>query len=207
MTASNSLWDMTLAGFRDAIESRSTPGCGAAAAASAGLGLALVLKGLRITRGKQDDAPDTMQRAIERADALLTRLGDYADEDVNAFEAYLAAVRLPHDDEVQGERRERAIARAAERANAVPLGAARACREGLALSVEALALTDANLQSDTRAGALMLHSGLSALLLGVDANLASLDDDDEREALARARDGLQDAADRCRDDLLRQDAR
>lgn len=203
MTASTSLWDMSLAGFRNAIESRSTPGCGAAAAASAGLGLALVLKGLRITAGKHDGAPDEMRRAIERADVLLAKLGDYADEDVDAFEAYLAAVKLPHDDGAQRERRERAIARAAERANAVPLGAARVCHEGLVLSVAALALTADNLKSDTRAGALMLHSGLSALLLGVDANLASLDDAGEREALARSRNDLQEDADRCRDDLLR----
>ncbi|WP_129139335.1 cyclodeaminase/cyclohydrolase family protein [Modicisalibacter coralii] len=203
MTASTSLWEMTLAGFRDAIESRSTPGCGAAAAASAGLGMALVLKGLRITRDKHDDAPEAMHQAIERADALLAQLGDYADEDVEAFEAYLVAVKLPHADDAQRERREHAIARAAERANDVPLGAARVCHEGLVLSVEALALTADNLQSDTRAGALMLHSGLSALLLGVEANLASLDDADEREALARSRDALQEAADRCRDDLLR----
>ncbi|SDM29608.1 hypothetical protein SAMN05661010_03871 [Modicisalibacter muralis] len=78
MSSSTSVWNMTLAAFRDAIEPRSTPGCGAAAAASTGFGLALVLKGLRISESKRRN--DEGAALIGRADALLKMLRDDADD-------------------------------------------------------------------------------------------------------------------------------
>ncbi len=204
MSQSMSIWDMTLGGFRDAIEARSTPGCGAAAAASAGMGLALVLKGLRITDGKHPDA----ERAelIARGDANLAELGRYADEDVDAFRAYLDAVKQPHDSAAERQARERAIQAAAERANQVPLATARSCLEALRLSGEALPGTADNLRSDTLAGGLMLHAALSSVLINVDANLASLQDAAERESMAAERHALQHEADRLRGTVIGQGA-
>ncbi|MDW5377683.1 cyclodeaminase/cyclohydrolase family protein [Halomonas sp. HP20-15] len=194
MSQSTSIWAMTLGDFRDAVESRSTPGCGAAAAASAGMGLALVLKGLRITDGKHPDVE--RGELIARGDARLAELGRYADEDVEAFDAYLAAVKRPQDSDVERRARERAIQAAAERANRVPLATARSCLEALRLSVEALTRTADNLRSDTLAGGLMLHAALSSVLINVDANLASLHDAAERESMAAERHALQRDADR-----------
>lgn len=204
MSQSTSIWDMPLGGFRDAIESRSTPGCGAAAAASAGMGLALVLKGLRITDGKHSDAE--RGELIARGDVQLAELGRYADEDVEAFNDYLAAVKRPHDTDDQRNARRRAIQAAAERANQVPLATAHSCLEALKLSGEALKKTADNLRSDTLAGGLMLHAALSSVLINVDANLASLHDVMERESMAVARHALQHEADRLRDALNGQGA-
>ncbi|ROO37785.1 cyclodeaminase/cyclohydrolase family protein [Salinisphaera orenii] len=183
--AEHSLWQMTLGEFRDAIESRSMPGCGAAAASSAAIGLALVLKGLRISESKAAWAERA--RLIERADAQLAALGDYADEDVQAFNAYLAARR-----DTAGEG---ALQAAVERINRVPVDTARCCLEALELAVAARGLTRESLHSDTDAGARLLHSGLAVVLLNVDANVRNLDDAGEREALARTREQLQTAAD------------
>lgn len=202
MSQSTSIWDMTLGGFRDAIESRSTPGCGAAAAASAGMGLALVLKGLRISDGKHPDAERGV--LIARGDAQRVELGRYADEDVDAFNAYLAAVKRPHASDAERQARKRAIQAAAERANQVPLATAHSCLAALRLSSEALTTTADNLRSDTLAGGLMLHAALSSVLINVDANLASLDDAAERESMATERHALQREADRLRDALLGQ---
>ncbi len=194
MTSTTSVWDMPLGDFRHAIESRSMPGCGAAAAASAGLGLALVLKGLRISDAKRHDA--RRDALIRRADALLETLGECADEDVRAFEAYLAATRQRKTTAQAAARREQAIEAAAERASRVPLNAAASCLEALELAAAALVLTQANLRSDTLAGGRLLHGGLSAVLLSVDANLASLRDDEVREQAAQRRHALQGEADR-----------
>lgn len=202
MSAPTSVWDMSLAAFRDAIETRSMPGCGAAAAASAGFGLALMLKGLRISESK---APDVQRAAlIERADALLEELGRYADEDIEAFDAYMAALRGPRDSAREGIRRDQAIERAALQANRIPLATAQLCRDALELTVAALPLTAANLHSDTIAGGLLLHSGLSGVLLNVDANIESLPDAAQREAAARSRKSLQHDADRRVEWLQRQ---
>ncbi|WP_136068626.1 cyclodeaminase/cyclohydrolase family protein [Modicisalibacter radicis] len=200
MSRSTSIWNMTLGGFRDAIESRSTPGCGAAAASSAVMGLALVLKGLRITDDKHPDA--ARGELIARGDAQLAELVRYADEDVDAFNAYLAAVKRPRDSDAEKRTRERAIQAAAERANRVPLATARCCLEALKLAGRALEKTAGNLHSDTLAGGLMLHAALSSVLTNVDANLASLHDDTERESMAAERHALQGRADRQRERLL-----
>ncbi len=195
MSSNRSLWHMTLGDFRGAIESRSMPGCGAAAAASAGIGLALVLKGLRMTEAKRPDG----ERAalIEQADELLVQLGAYADEDVEAFNDYLSALKQPHDSHAQTAARDKALAAATERINRVPLDTARACLDALVLSHRSLSLTADNLQSDTRAGAWLLHAGLSAVLLNVDANLSGLRDAQARDQLAHVRCELQAEADRA----------
>lgn len=187
------VWLQSLRDFRDAIESRATPGCGAAAAVSAGFGLALILKGLR--RGKAGHARAERDAVVARGDAFEDRLVRLANDDVVAFDAYLAAVKLPHDNAESAARRDVAVQDAIERASTIPLSIARTCLDGLGLAVEALVWTPSRLQSDTRAGALLLHGGLCAVLAGVDANLPGLRDANEREAMACERHALQQAAD------------
>lgn len=199
MSADESLAAMTLGGFREDIESRSMPGCGAVAANAAANGLSLVLKGLRLSKPRGDSG-DSEAHAdlIDRADRLVEELGGYADEDVAAFKAYLAA-RKQTDDEEHSD----ALDAAVERINQVPLDTARACRRALELTLEANEHTRAALQSDTRAGAQLLHAGLCMVLLNVDANIDGLDDGNERAQLREERGELQRRADALLDRLAR----
>lgn len=190
---SDSVWQLPLLAFRDAIESRSTPGCGAAAAVSADFGLALALKGLRLGDARHPD--DERGELIVGGDTLRDSLAQSADDDVAAFEAYLEATRLPHDTPEQSRQRDIARQEAIVQACRVPLRIARACREGLALCQQAEPWTPALLKSDTRAGARLLHAGLSAVLVGLDANLERVTDDALRHSLADARHTLQREAD------------
>lgn len=193
MSQTYDIWRTLLRDFRDTIESRATPGCGAAAAVSASFGLALVLKGLRRGETGQDRAE--CAALIARGDAFEDRLARLANDDVAAFEAYLAAMKLPHDTAESTARRNAAIHDAIEQASAIPLAIARTCLDGLGLAIEARAWTSSHLQSDTQAGARLLHAGLCAVLAGVDANLSGLRDAHEREAMVRERHALQQAAD------------
>ena len=188
MSADESLAQMTLGEFRDDIESRSLPGCGAVAANAAANGLSLALKGLRLSKPR--DGSQTHANLIERADVLIDELGGYADEDVAAFRAYLAARKQVGE----GEHSD-AMGDAVERINQVPLATARACRRALELTLEAKEHTRTALQSDTRAGAQLLHAGLCMVLLNVEANIDSLNDEDERAQLRSERDELQRQAD------------
>jgi len=191
MSANESLAAMTLGGFREDIESRSMPGCGAVAANAAANGLSLVLKGLRLSRPRGDSVDsETHADLIERAEGLVEELGRYADEDVAAFKAYLAARKQSKDDAHSD-----ALNAALERINQVPLDTARACRCALELTLEAQGHTRAPLQSDTRAGAQLLHAGLCMVLLNVDANIDGLDDEDEQAQLREERGELQHRAD------------
>jgi formiminotetrahydrofolate cyclodeaminase len=198
MSAGKSLAAMTLGGFREDIESRSMPGCGAVAANAAANGLSLVLKGLRLSKPRGDSG-DSEAHAdlIDRADRLVEELGGYADEDVAAFKAYLAARKQTEDSEHSD-----ALDAAVERINQVPLDTARACRRALELTLEANEHTRAALQSDTHAGARLLHAGLCMVLLNVDANIDTLDNAEQRETLAEERVALQANADRLLDRLV-----
>ena len=193
MTTPRSLWTLPLLDFREAIVQHASPGCGAAAAASADLGLALVMKGLRISDAKHPD--NKRKHLLDKAKQLLETLADHADSDMQAFEGYLQALQMPKDSENQRERRRQALDTATCEVNRIPLVTAEACLDGLALALEARPLSEAYLQSDVIAGGLLLHSGLSAVLLNVDANLDELDDDRVREGVARERQTLQHQAD------------
>jgi formiminotetrahydrofolate cyclodeaminase len=193
MTATRSLWTLSLLDFREAIVQRASPGCGAAAAASADFGLALVMKGLRISDAKHPDAE--CKRLLDKAEQLLETLADHADGDMQAFEGYLEALQLPKDNEEQCDHRRQALYTATREVNRIPLATAETCLAGLGLALQAWPLTEAYLQSDVTAGGLLLHSGLSAVLLNVDANLSGLDDGQLREDAAHERETLQREAD------------
>lgn len=191
MTRADCVWNMSLDTFREATRFRGTPGCGAVAAVTADLGLALVLKGLGLSRdkaAKHGGETASREALIARGEILLERLAEHAQEDIDAFEAYMTANKQAQNDA------DRDLQAAISRINRVPLAIAEACNDALVLSIAALPLTDDYLRSDTLAGGRLLHSGLSAVLLSVDANLASIDDPDEQARLAASRRDLQHQA-------------
>nr|WP_299244898.1 cyclodeaminase/cyclohydrolase family protein [uncultured Halomonas sp.] len=183
------VWSMSLESFRDATITQATPGCGAVAAVTATNGLALILKGLRISESKHPDAKRA--ELIDEGEALLKRLSEHADEDIQAFEAYQHALKQAHDEKDD----QAGLNEASQRINRVPLAMAETCCETLKVAVSSLALTDTNLKSDAVAGGVLLHAGLSAVLLTVDANLASIHDETRRTQMRRSRDALQKEAD------------
>lgn len=194
--ATSTITQMTLDAFRDDIQSRAMPGCGAVAANAAANGLALVLKGLRLTQSNGDDG--TARRLIEQAQRLLEQLGDYANEDIAAFKAYLAAKKRTDESDSEAE-----LEDAVERINQVPLDTARCCLEALEYTEQAIGDIKAALQSDARAGAQLVHAGLSMVLINVDTNIDGLEEEAERRELADRRASLQADADRLLKRLVR----
>lgn len=194
MSDDESVWAQRLDGFRAATAARQpTPGCGAAAAVTADIGLALVVKGLRISEAHGSD-PGRLQ-LLQAAESLLGRPGAFADDDVHAFRDFLDAARAGEPEQKQA---------ASRQACAVPLALAHCCLEALALAVKAWPLNDPNVQSDAQAGAVLIHSGLSAALINVDADMASLDGPTAREQAAQTRRRLQDEGDGLLERLLDQ---
>ncbi|WP_251976115.1 cyclodeaminase/cyclohydrolase family protein [Salinicola avicenniae] len=169
---SSSLWHMPLHDFQRAVETRSTPGCGAAAALNGCLGLSLVLKGVQLA----NDKSDAQQRLIEAGESLQRALAAAVDDDAAAFSRYLEARKRPADSAHARQQREAALAAAGEEAIRIPLAAAERCLAALALALDIRPLTGAMLQSDIRAGAALLGGALEALLVGVEANLAGQPD-------------------------------
>ncbi|MFG3451817.1 cyclodeaminase/cyclohydrolase family protein [Stutzerimonas stutzeri] len=185
MRDSASVWTQRLAEFRAATAARQpTPGCGAAAAVTADIGLALVLKGLRISEAHGSDP--VRHELLQAAEALLGRPGAFADEDMQAFDDYLSAARHGEVEDKQA---------AARQACAVPLALAHCCLEALELAVDAWPRTDPIVQSDVHAGAVLIHAGLSAALINVDADMTSLKDPSAQDQAGRTRRRLQSEGD------------
>ncbi|WP_227368870.1 cyclodeaminase/cyclohydrolase family protein [Halomonas sp. M20] len=183
------VWTMSLESFRNTTIKHATPGCGAVAAVTATHGLALILKGLRISESKHPD--DKRAALIDEGETLLERLSGHADEDIQAFEAYQDALKQRHNDKDE----QAGLDEATQRINRVPLAMAETCCEALKVTVSSLTYTNSNLKSDAIAGGVLLHAGLSAVLLTVDANLASIEDETYRAQMRRSRHALQEEAD------------
>ncbi|ANF25432.1 cyclodeaminase/cyclohydrolase family protein [Stutzerimonas stutzeri] len=194
MSDEASIWTQRLADFRTATAANQpTPGCGAAAAVTADIGLALVLKGLRISEAHGSDP--TRRALLQAAETLLGRPGAFADDDVRAFGDYLNAARDGEPEQKQA---------ASRQACAVPLALAHCCLEALELAVDAWPCTNSNVQSDAQAGTVLIHAGLSAALINVDADMASLEDAASRDQVAQTRTRLQAEGDGLLQRLLGQ---
>lgn len=184
-----SIWDSNLRDFRDRIASREpVPGGGSVAAVSAAQGMALVLMALEISARRKDPMPGIPESLAQGKD-LMESLSACADEDMDAFERYMAALHMPKMTEKEQEDRARALSTARAHALEAPLRAAERCLDGLALARESIQMVHSGIASDVGAGAALLHGALTATLYNVDINLKGISDAAQhREASASRRE-------------------
>jgi formiminotetrahydrofolate cyclodeaminase len=150
-----------------------TPGGGSVAAVTAAFGCALVLMALEITARRDPSVGD----AIATGKSLLDRLADAADHDVELFEDYLRARRLPRSTEEERATRQTAVVAASVAATEGPLAAAATAVQALEWAFSVLPVVTGTVVSDVRAGADLLLGSVLATLRGAQANVAQLGDD------------------------------
>lgn len=169
-----SLWDVSLAELRARTASSSpTPGGGSVAAVTGAFGCALVLMALEITTRRDPSVGD----AITVGQGMLARLASAADRDVELFEDYLRARRLPRSTEEERAARQAAVTAASAAATEGPLTAAGAAVEALEWAFSVLPVVSGAVVSDVRAGADLLLGSVLATLRGAEANVTRLGDD------------------------------
>ena len=162
--------------FARAASTSPSPGGGAVMGLCGMMGSALLLKAVRITLKKRPD--DEVLRAAEAGfERLARRMAADADADAAAFDAYMAAGRLPHGTDAEAEARTEAHGQAA-------LVAIEVAIEVLAHAAQAMELAKSIAERLSPRMAPDLAGGL-ALLEAVRAN-----------AIDNARDGL-DRAEAC----------
>jgi methenyltetrahydrofolate cyclohydrolase len=189
LRVTESLWDVSLADLRARTASSSpTPGGGSVAAVTAAFGCALVLMALEVTARRDPSVGD----AIAAGKALLDRLGAAADRDVELFEDYLRARRLPRSTDEERVTRQAAVAAASVAATEGPLTAATDAVEALEWAFSVLPAVATAVVSDVRAGADLLLGSVLATLRGAEANVARLGDD--AAALTARLDAVRHAA-------------
>jgi len=155
-----------------------TPGGGSVAALSGALAAALATMACQLTVGKEEE----MRAALEQARGLQNDLFAFIEEDAQAFEALLAAYRLPKDTDEEKESRTRAVQMALRGAASVPLAVADRTVKILEVLLTVAEKGNPNLLPDTGTAAQMARAAVHGAALNVRANATSLSD----EELARA---------------------
>jgi len=155
-----------------------TPGGGSAAAYSGAMAAALVAMVARLTLGRKKFAPveAQMQQALQRAEALRAELTEAVKRDADAFQAVLAAFKLPKDTPQQAQARQHAVQDAIRLAAQVPLEVAHACLDVMELAAQVVELGNPNALSDGAGAAFLAGAALRVAAANVRINLASLED-------------------------------
>jgi formiminotetrahydrofolate cyclodeaminase len=168
-----------------------TPGGGSAAALAGAAGAALVAMVCAMPRTRTGGAEERgrLDTALGWAREAGARLRRLVDDDTAAFDAVMAAFRLPKEAEEDKARRREAVAAATARATEVPLQTAESCLVVLSAAAEAVRHGNPSAASDARTGAALALAGLGGALENVRINVKEGDPALEKADAAWA-DGL-----------------
>lgn len=173
--------------FLDALaSSEPTPGGGTAAAIAGAMGVSLLLMVTGLARSKTDTDAEKDELADARAalGPIRQRLVGLADTDTHAFNAVIAAYRLPKTTDEEKAARSAKIQRALHDATSVPLETLRACVDAMEQSVKVAANGNRAATSDAGVAVGLLEAAANGAEANVQANLTSLKDEGFRKVTA-----------------------
>ncbi|GAB4499279.1 MAG: hypothetical protein OHK0052_14060 [Anaerolineales bacterium] len=165
--------------FLDALAAgTTTPGGGSAAAYAGAMAAALVSMVARVTVGKKKYAAveTLMWQTIEKSESLRQSLTAAVQHDAAAFDAVMAAMKLPKETPEQQTARQQAIQAATLNAARIPLQVAEQTIEALELAAQVAENGNLNAITDAGAAANMARAALRSAALNVRINLSSLED-------------------------------
>jgi formiminotetrahydrofolate cyclodeaminase len=184
------LTDRTVDQFLAELASDSpAPGGGSVAALSGALGAALVAMVCRLTvdKPKYTEVSEALRAVLAEAEELRGKFTDLVQRDTEAFDAVMAAFRLPKGTEDQKRERSAAIQKATRRATEVPLEVHNLTARLLELAQIAAEKGNVNSVSDAGVAADMAMACAHGASLNVLINLGGLKDEafvvEEREKL------------------------
>lgn len=169
--------EMSVREFQAALASSSpTPGGGTAAAISLGQASALTIMVCDLTIGKEKWSAgwDIAEKAMILAVNTMTRAGELADEDSDAFDEVMASFRLPKDTEDEKMSRRDAIRRATLIATEKPFETANLALQLLELLPELAAKCNGNAVSDVGVAGLLASAACKGAMFNVEINLPGL---------------------------------
>jgi formiminotetrahydrofolate cyclodeaminase len=167
----------SLAGFLARLASSSpTPGGGAVAALAGALAAALghMVASLTVGKKKYADVEPEFRRVMPGLLAAIDRLQILMDEDAHAFDAVMAAMKLPKDDDAQVKARDAAVEAATVRAAKVPLETLNLISTLLPAIRLAAEKGNAHAVSDAGMAALLVICGAKAAAMNVRINVKML---------------------------------
>lgn len=183
--------EMTVREFQAALASSSpTPGGGTAAAISLGQASALTIMVCDLTIGKDkwSEGWPIAEKSMLLAVKIMTRAGELADEDSDAFDDVMQSFRLPKDTEEQKTSRREAIREATLVATEKPFETAKLALDLLAVLPELAEKGNGNAVSDVGVAGLLASAACKGALFNVEINLPGLPDEMAQEIRANVPD-------------------
>jgi len=164
------------------------PGGGSVAALAGSLGAGLATMVANLTAGKKEmfERFEEMSALAVKGQSVKSRLVHAIDEDTEAFNRIIAAVRMPKKSDEEKAARAAATEAANQYSTMVPLHTAEACLEALKLAYEAAQKGNPASISDAGVAALMARAGFEGAMLNVKINLPGVESE-EFKADLRAR--------------------
>ncbi len=174
------------------------PGGGSAGAYAGALGAALVemVAGLTLGKSKYGAVEAEMLAVRAQAQKLRSELASAVADDAAAFEAVLAALRLPRSTEAETFARHAAVQVATLNAADVPLRTARDALQAMQLAAKSAKDGNLNAISDAMSGALLSHAALRAAGYNVRINLQTIEDASAASRMRQEIDSLEQEAQR-----------
>jgi len=159
-----------------------TPGGGSVCALAGALSVALsrMVAGLAVGKKGYEQVEVDLRQLEKKALELQSRLEGLIEEDSQAYEAVLAAMRMPRATATEKADRVDAMQRAYKRAAEVPLETIERCVEALEIAEEAALIGNRGASTDAGVAILLAKAAVGGASLNVRVNLASIRDESFR---------------------------
>ncbi|HKX89676.1 MAG TPA: cyclodeaminase/cyclohydrolase family protein [Sphingopyxis sp.] len=173
-----------------------TPGGGTAAAIAGAMGASLLVMvaGLAKSKHNTDEEKAALSTARQALEPIVAALTDLADRDTTAFDAVMAAYRLPKATDDEKAARTRQIQAALRGATEVPLETLRACVAAIDHGRVVQDFGNPSAESDAGVAMGLLRAAADGAAANVRINLVSLKDENFKASADAETDRLRSAA-------------
>jgi len=194
--------DLTIGHFLEQLASSDpTPGGGSAAALAGAMAAALVAMVARLSQGKGGD-DEAFARTVHWAERARETLSGLAEQDAQAFDGVMRAMRMPRGTELEKRARTEASQQALRGAADVPLQVMRAVLDVLRETPVLARSGNLNAVSDVAVAVLLGYAAVHGALHNVRINLASIKDEEYVTATGTEADRLGSNAAELRDQAM-----
>ena len=154
------------------------PGGGSVAAVSGSLGVALgvMVANLCVSKAGFEKHHKKLSEIAEEGQKIKELLVNAIDEDTNAFDKVIKAMRMPKDSDSEKKLRDSKMQEGYKAATAIPLETVKYCYNALEVCDEISKLMDDSMASDVGSGAHMSIAGARSAAYNVRINLNSIED-------------------------------
>ncbi|HZW04748.1 MAG TPA: cyclodeaminase/cyclohydrolase family protein, partial [Anaerolineaceae bacterium] len=156
---------------------------------------------LTVSKKKYEAVKEQMWVLIDRAEALRHELTLAMAEDAAAFEAILAAFKLPKETEAEQAARNQAVQNATLHAAEIPLTVAAKSLEVMEMALEAAKAGNSNAITDAGTGATLAKAALTSACYNVRTNVLGLEDEAQAKRLLAAVRELESRAETVNESL------